>query len=218
MAGTLPYAATSLTTLYLGWDLKQQWAPSLTSSFMVTHEHAIQLLAFLEPIQIGYGAVIISFLGAIHWGMEFNERSLIKDRTRFRYTMGVISPAIAWPSIMMPIEYALMYQMIAFTSLYFADTKASTKGWTPAWYGTYRFVLTFIVCTAIVLSLIGRQTIADSSTHVLAGNEMRERMDKTAYNERHNPKWTRIEKEMKEKMEQDHNEAKEASKSKDKKE
>jgi hypothetical protein len=34
---------------------------------MVDHETAKYLLSALEPIQLGYGAVIISFLGAIHW-------------------------------------------------------------------------------------------------------------------------------------------------------
>jgi hypothetical protein len=29
------------------------------------------LLHFLEPLQIGYGASILSFLGAIHWGLEW---------------------------------------------------------------------------------------------------------------------------------------------------
>lgn len=35
------------------------------------------------------------------------------------------------------------------------------RGWTPSWYGTYRFVLTFIVGASIVVSLIGRGQIAD---------------------------------------------------------
>jgi hypothetical protein len=32
---------------------------------------AQHLLDILQPIQIGYGAVLLSFLGAIHWGLEF---------------------------------------------------------------------------------------------------------------------------------------------------
>lgn len=35
------------------------------------------------------------------------------------------------------------------------------KGWAPAWYSTYRFVLTFVVGASIVVSLIGRGQIAD---------------------------------------------------------
>jgi hypothetical protein len=69
LAGTLPYLATSLSTVYLSWNLGQQWPTSSTfvNSFMVSHETAQRWLSMLEPIQLGYGAVIISFLGAIHW-------------------------------------------------------------------------------------------------------------------------------------------------------
>lgn len=63
--------------------------------------------------------------------------------------------------MLMPMEYALTTQFLAFTFLYFADAQATVRGWTPAWYSTYRFALTFVVGASIVLSLIGRGQIAD---------------------------------------------------------
>lgn len=76
--------------------------------------------------------------------------------------IGVAAPAIAWPTTFMPVEYALITQFLAFTGLYFADARATTKGWCPQWYGTYRFVLTFIVGASIVASLVGRGQIISS--------------------------------------------------------
>lgn len=73
--------------------------------------------------------------------------------------IGVLAPAVAWPTTLMPVEYALITQFLAFTSLYYADTRASRRGLAPPWYGTYRFVLTFIVGASIVVSLIGRGQI-----------------------------------------------------------
>ncbi len=61
----------------------------------------------------------------------------------------------------MPIEYALITQFCAFTFLYFNDANAVVRGAAPAWYSTYRFVLTFFVGVAIVVSLVGRGQIAD---------------------------------------------------------
>lgn len=75
--------------------------------------------------------------------------------------IGVISTAVAWPTILLPVEYALISQFLAFNFLYYTDTRAKTRGWAPPWYGVYRFVLTFIVGTSIVISLIGRGQIAD---------------------------------------------------------
>ena len=73
----------------------------------------------------------------------------------------MIAPAVAWPTILLPVEYALISQFCAFTFLYFADARSVVKGWTPHWYSTYRFVLTFVVGASIVFSLIGRGQIAD---------------------------------------------------------
>lgn len=59
----------------------------------------------------------------------------------------------------MPVEYGLITQFLAFNLLYFADARATTRGWFPPWYSTYRFVLTFFVGASIVASLVGRGQI-----------------------------------------------------------
>lgn len=61
----------------------------------------------------------------------------------------------------MPVEYALITQFLAFNVLYAVDSSTTTRGWTPHWYGTYRFILTAIVGASIVFSLIGRGQVAD---------------------------------------------------------
>ena len=73
----------------------------------------------------------------------------------------MFSPAVAWPTTLLPIEGALISQFLAFTFSYYADARAVRKGWAPSWYATYRFVLTFVVGASIVASLIGRGEIAD---------------------------------------------------------
>jgi len=39
--------------------------------YLMSAQTASAILHFLEPLQVGYGAVILSFLGAIHWGFEW---------------------------------------------------------------------------------------------------------------------------------------------------
>ena len=102
---------------------------------------------------------IISFLGAIHWGLEFAGYG--GHQGYKRYAIGVWTPAVAWPTILLPAEYALITQFVAFNFLYYTDSRACKRGWTPSWYAVYRFVLTFIVGASIVISLIGRGQIAD---------------------------------------------------------
>jgi hypothetical protein len=157
LAGVLPYLATSMSTLYLAWDIN--YAASHGSGLLVSGETAEWLLRALEPIQIGYGAVMLSFLGAIHWGLEWAGYG--GYQTYRRYAIGVLSTAFAWPTTFLPMQYALISQFIGFTFLYFADARAAKFGWAPPWYGTYRFILTFIVGASIVASLIGRGRIGD---------------------------------------------------------
>lgn len=102
---------------------------------------------------------IISFLGAIHWGLEFAGYGGHQGYPR--YSIGIVASAVAWPTILLPVEYALITQFLAFNFLYYTDSRATKRGWAPAWYGVYRFVLTFIVGSAIVFSLISRGHVAD---------------------------------------------------------
>jgi len=66
---------------------------------------------------------------------------------------------VAWPTLLLPVEYALITQFLAFTFLYYNDARAAAAGRAPHWYSMYRFVLTFVVGASIVATLIGREQI-----------------------------------------------------------
>jgi hypothetical protein len=68
LAGTIPYLATSLTTVFCAWEINNSTSGQ---GLLLDEKNATQLLHLLEPLQIGYGASILSFLGAIHWGLEW---------------------------------------------------------------------------------------------------------------------------------------------------
>ncbi|RAK97589.1 DUF3429 domain-containing protein [Aspergillus ibericus CBS 121593] len=160
MAGVIPYLATSLQTVYLAWEIKA--AAVAGDGLLFSGQSAELMLHMIEPIQVGYGAVILSFLGAVHWGLEwagYGGKYGYK-----RYAAGVVAPAVAWPTLLLPVEYALISQFLAFTFLYYNDARAAAHGRAPAWYGMYRFVLTFIVGASIVASLVGREQIAGTLT------------------------------------------------------
>ncbi|CRG84795.1 hypothetical protein PISL3812_01990 [Talaromyces islandicus] len=160
LAGVIPYLATSVNTCYLAWEINSQALGG--SGFLLSSDTASLLLHLTEPIQVGYGAVILSFLGAIHWGLEWAGYG---GRHGFRrYATGCIAPAIAWPTLLFPVEHALITQFLAFTFLYYNDARAASRGLAPHWYGMYRFVLTFIVGASIVATLVGRERISQSET------------------------------------------------------
>lgn len=105
MAGLTPYVVTTASTLYLAWDLN--YAHMNGIGYLVNRETAEWMLHFLEPLQVGYGAVIISFLGAIHWGLEiagYGGRKSLR-----RYAIGLIAPALAWPTVRSPSRCSASY-------------------------------------------------------------------------------------------------------------
>ncbi|KAL4866999.1 hypothetical protein BDV12DRAFT_171999 [Aspergillus spectabilis] len=156
MAGVIPYLATSLETVYLAYEINR--ANAVGDGLIFSGQSAELLLHILEPIQVGYGAVILSFLGAVHWGLEwagYGGKFGYK-----RYAAGVIAPAVAWPTLLFSVEYALITQFLAFTFLYYNDARAAVKGRAPQWYSMYRFVLTFVVGASIVATLVGREQIS----------------------------------------------------------
>ena len=63
LAGVLPYLATSLSTVYLAFDINHVSADG--SNFFFSQSTAEALLHIIEPLQIGYGAVVSTWL-AIH--------------------------------------------------------------------------------------------------------------------------------------------------------
>lgn len=56
LAGVVPYLATSLSTVYLSFDI--QYAANHGKGFLIDGATAEQLLHIIEPLQLGYGASV----------------------------------------------------------------------------------------------------------------------------------------------------------------
>lgn len=144
--------------------------------------------------------------------MEYASRQVVEERKKFRYGIGVVAPAVAWPTLFMPVEAALIAQFTAFTALYLADSRATTRGWAPPWYGRYRFILTAIVGAAIFICLVGRAKIGADAPRL--GSSLSKSMHANAADR--NVDWQKLEEEekkaRKEREEKKKKEEKEAAK------
>jgi hypothetical protein len=121
------------------------------------YETASALLLHAQNIQVQFGAVLLSFLGAIHWGFEFSKfGGEIGNR---RYVLGLLPIICAWPTLLLDPQMALVAQWSAYVGTWFIDLKATTAGWAPRWYSSYRFGLTLAVGTSIIVTLAGTVSI-----------------------------------------------------------
>jgi len=167
LAGTAPYVATGITTVYFARSA------SLAASGVETGIDpgvALTLLDQALQLQVTYGAVILSFLGALHWGMEIAGYGGQKGYRRL--TLGALPVFMAWPTLLLPPTTALIAQWFGFTAMWWADAKACSRGWTPAWYSQYRFYLTLLVGTCIIGTLAGTSFLGPVAGHGLLTHDL----------------------------------------------
>jgi len=111
--------------------------------------------AWREPawaVLHGYAAIILSFIGAIHWGAALHEN----DARRLWQTMGwsVIPALLAWVTLMLPHRQGVALLLLGFAAQYLMDRRAVALGWLPVWYVRLRRTLTAGVAGCLALALM----------------------------------------------------------------
>ena len=118
------------------------WLPSPYHSYSVT-------------ILISYAAIILSFMGAIHWGVAMAN----KEKTHTRYYLSSIIPALAaWLSLLVPEIFSLFILATGFALLISYDIAVEKSQDFPAWYIPMRIRLTIIVLLCLASTLLSLVT------------------------------------------------------------
>jgi hypothetical protein len=94
---------------------------------------------------LAYGATIISFLGAIHWGLAMHE----EQPDRIAIIWGVIPSLLAWGSLIVDTHWGLAIEFITLWVCFFVDYKRYPKFGVGQWL-SMRLQLTVIadICLA----------------------------------------------------------------------
>jgi hypothetical protein len=95
-----------------------------------------------------YGAVILSFLGGIRWGLAIGPYGT--GRLAPELSGSVVAPLAAWMALMLPDVPGLSLLAVCFLMQALWDVLAVESGRLPAWFGRLRMILT----TGAVLSLL----------------------------------------------------------------
>ena len=105
------------------------------------------LLPFVAVALTGYTAVIVSFLGGIHWGIGFLRAPAAP---RFHFAWGVVPSLLAWLALLMPAYAALPLLGLVLVVCYAVDRKtypaAGLSRWLPL-----RLRLTVVATLSCVL-------------------------------------------------------------------
>ena len=101
-----------------------------------------------------YGAVILSFLGGIHWGLGIAGAGPVQSNgtTFARLGVSVVPSLVGWSALLIPVPMSLLVLAAAFSGLLFFDWHASRQAQSPVWYPKLRWPLTVVVVAALALA------------------------------------------------------------------
>jgi hypothetical protein len=100
-------------------------------------------------ILTAYAAIILSFMGAIHWGVAMSSTEVHSGK----YFIASVIPGLsAWVALLMPQRYAIVLLMIGFIVLILYDWSVEKPQRLPAWYIPMRNELTLVVMICLTLT------------------------------------------------------------------
>lgn len=114
----------------------------------------IALHPFVALALAGWGAVVVSFLGGIHWGIGLRDAGTRPAATRFHLAWGVVPALLAWLAMVMPAYAGLPLLGLILVGCYLVDRQA----WPDAGLGPWlplRLRLTVVATLSCLLGAAG---------------------------------------------------------------
>lgn len=113
---------------------------------------------------VAYGAVILAFLGGVHWGFALQDPAARSERARL--ALGVVPSLVGWVAMLftiaISIEAALGLLIIGFIGLTVMEARARRLDLVPSGYMALRYGLSAAVLLALItvllLRLVGAHT------------------------------------------------------------
>ena len=99
----------------------------------------------------GNGAIILSFLGGIRWGLATGEDN---ETTPRLLGLSALPPLAGWAALMVPDMTGFALLAAAFAAHGAWDQFAVHGGTAPDWFGRLRTRMTMLVTAAMVLAMI----------------------------------------------------------------
>lgn len=109
-------------------------------------------------ILVGYGAVILSFLGGVHWGLVLRDRA---ENAARRLAIAVLPSLAGFATLLLPFEQAVAVQVACFGGFWLYEHRVLGVAVLPAGYLALRRWLTLIVCASLALALMAPSLLAE---------------------------------------------------------
>ena len=124
---------------------------------------ALAALAFLGlpswrglavPALGAYGAVILSFLGAVHWGLALRGALEEAPAAWPRLGLGVLPALVAWVALLLPARLGLVLLAAGVVAVSTVETVAARRGLVPPTYLALRWQLSLGAGACLLLGAL----------------------------------------------------------------
>lgn len=109
-----------------------------------------------ERATIGYGALILSFLGGVRWGIRL-QGGAGSDLT---FVTGIAGSVIGFITLLLPYSLGLAILVVGFAGQGAWDVWAGHIGWVPQLYARLRSLMTWLVCIVLLAILLARTLVS----------------------------------------------------------
>ena len=129
LAGLLPFLGAAL----LSWTAPEEW-------------RGVALYALAA-----YGAVILSFLGAVHWGLALRAPPAEAAAMAPRLGLGVLPSLLGWVALLLPPLPGLLLLALGILGTAMVETAAARRGLVPPGYLRLRWILSLGAALCLVI-------------------------------------------------------------------
>ena len=102
---------------------------------------------------INYSAVILSFVGALHWGFAMSQGGMTPNQRTKSFVWSVVPSLLGWVALSMTPKYATLLLVAGFLAHFWQDKRLVQLVNLPAWYLPLRLRLTLVACISLLTTL-----------------------------------------------------------------
>lgn len=121
----------------------------LAPASLLDHHHG----AVWSDALVAYGAIILSFIGALHWGLAMTLPELSERQRSAWFAWSVVPALIAWPAVLFSPIVAAPLLIFGFIAHYLQDRRLARQANLPDWYLPLRLRLSSVAVICLVASV-----------------------------------------------------------------
>ena len=118
---------------------------------------ALALASLLAPgsapwqrLSLNYGAVILSFVGALHWGFAMSVYAMSERKRNVCFAWSVMPALLAWLALLLDPFAASALLAAGFAAHYVQDWRLVRHAGLPAWYLPLRLRLSVVAALSVL--------------------------------------------------------------------